>query len=205
MQPTQTKPANPQRFAPSTKPAKKPPGKVGTAFGFLIIIGVIALVIWGIVAIFSGNSKPHTSSTVSSVKSTAKPAKVQAPTVSLATLNAQAVPIITPVLTDFEQQMTQGQADAAESNAGDVSSAFHTWETAEGDKENVANGNEEVTAYNKADNAYFNAHQAEPTALSNWSDDAGNVYGDITTWANAEQVVAVDNVTGSSSLSTDQQ
>lgn len=138
---------------------------------------------------------------------TVKPATTatQIPTESIATLNTQSVAILSPVLTDFEQQMSQGQADADQSNAGDVSSAFHTWETAEQDKENVTNNDETTTAYNNADNAYYNAHQTAPNALSNWDSDAGDLPGDITEWANAEELVAEDNVTGSSSLSSDQQ
>ncbi len=132
-------------------------------------------------------------------------APTQTPTASIASLNAQAVPILTPVLTDFENQMSTGQADATQSNAGDVNSAFHTWETNEQGKQDVANGKEQIDAYNKADNAYYNAHQAAPTALDSWSSDAGNLPGDISTWANAEEMVAEDQVTGSSSLSSDQQ
>lgn len=136
--------------------------------------------------------------------SSSNAAPTQTPTVSIATLNAQAVPILTPVLADFEQQMSQGQADATQSDAGDVSSAFHVWEQNETDKQNVTNGKEEVTAYNKADNAYYDAHQSAPTALNNWSSDAGNLPGDMSEWANAEEMVAEDQVTGSSSLSSDQ-
>lgn len=91
MQPTQTKPTptSPQRFAPPTKPAKKPPGKVASAFGFLIIIGVIALVIWGIVAIFSGHSKPHTSSTVKTATKTTTPATTSTPKTTTPTVAQQ--------------------------------------------------------------------------------------------------------------------
>jgi hypothetical protein len=185
----------------STKSGKKPPGKIAMAFGYIVVFGIIIVVIVVIVSLLSGSSKKaKTVSIKSSPKTT-----VQAPTVPLATLNTQSVTILTPVLTDFEQQMSQGQSYAVESNAGDVSSDFHTWETAEQDKENVSNNTEQVDAYNKADNAYYNAHQTAPDALSNWDTDAGNLPGDITEWANAEEVVADDNVTGSSSLSTDQQ
>ncbi len=183
------------------KAGKKPPGKVAMTFGYLVVFGIIIVVIVVIVSLFSGSSKK--TKTVS-IKSTTKSA-VQASTVPLATLNAQSVTTLTPVLADFEQQMSQGQSYAAESNAGDVSSDFHTWETAEQDKENVSNNTEQVDAYNKADNAYYNAHQTAPDALNNWDTDAGNLPGDITEWANAEEVVADDDVTGSSSLSTDQQ
>lgn len=141
----------------------------------------------------------------SSTSVTATSSGAPSPSVSVATLNSQSVTILTPVLTDFENQMTTGQADAQQSNAGDVSSAFHAWETNEQDKQNVSNNNEVTNAYNKADNAYYSAHQTAPDALSNWNSDAGNLPGDITKWANAEELVAQDNVTGSSSLSSNQQ
>ena len=48
-------------------------------------------------------------------------------------------------MADLEQQMATGQADAQQSNAGNVNSAFHAWETNESDKQNVANNNEIIT------------------------------------------------------------
>ncbi len=100
--------------------------------------------------------------------------------------------------------MATGQADAQQSNAGNVNSAFHTWETNESDKQNVANNNEVTKAFNTADNAYYAAHQTAPNALNNWDNDAGNLPGDISGWASAEQTVLGDEVMGSSSLSNDQ-
>ena len=125
-------------------------------------------------------------------------------TVSISSLNAQAVSLFNPVLADLEQQMATGQADAQQSNAGNVNSAFHTWETNESDKQNVANNNEVTKAFNTADNAYYAAHQTAPNALNNWDNDAGNLPGDISGWASAEQTVLGDEVMGSSSLSSDQ-
>jgi hypothetical protein len=151
-------------------------------------------------------STPKPKATLTPTPSTTPaPAQTQAPTKSIATLDGQSVTILTPVLNDFMQQMSQGQADAAESNAGDVSSDFHAWETAEQDKENITNNNEEVTAYNKADNAYYDAHQNEPTALSSWDNDAGNLPGDISDWANAEEVVVDDQASSGSIAPSDQQ
>lgn len=179
-------------------------------FKIYAIFAAVAIIIIVLAVSIGGKSKPASSNTKTPAKTvsqtTTKPAtNAQAPTESLAALNAQSVPILTPVLTDFEQQMSQGQTDAQQSNAGDVSSNYHTWETNEQDKQNVANNNEATNAYNKASNAYYNAHQTEPEALSNWDSDAGNLPGDITEWANAEEMVAQDKVTGSSSLSSDQQ
>lgn len=189
------------------KTPKKETSKLGTVFGLLIIFGVIALVIWGAMALFGGHKTPtHKVAAVSKTitKTTAKPIATT-PTVSMATLNAEAVPILTPVLADFQSQMATGQADAQLSNAGDINSAFHVWETNEGDKQNVANNKEYSNAYNKADNNYYNANQTAPAALNNWDSDAGNLPGDITQWADAEETVAQDHVTGSSSLASDQQ
>ncbi len=161
-----------------------------------------------ILAVLTGLSVPK-AKTAAVAKPAAKAAPVKAATTapkpSLATLNAEVVPILTPVLSDFSQQMAQGEADATQSNAGTVSSAFHAWEENEQDKQNVANGQEEHNAYLKADKIYYAAHRSDPDALSNWDGDAGAVPGDITEWANAEELVAQDGVTGSSSLSTDQQ
>lgn len=182
------------------KSNKKEPGKVATTFGFLIILGVIILVIWGIVAAFSSHKTPKKSTVASAVTKQT----TQKPTESLAALNAQAVSLFNPVMADLEQQMAIGQADAQESNAGNVNSAFHAWETNESDKQNVANNNEVTKAYNSADNAYYSAHQTAPNALNNWDNDAGNLPGDISGWANAEQTVLGDEVMGSSSLSSDQ-
>lgn len=189
-QPIVNRPSKLQRFASPPKHTKKEPGKVAMAFGYLVVFAVIIGVIVGIVALTSGGAKKTT---------------VQTPTISLTTLNAQSVTVLTPILTDFEQQMSQGQSYATESNAGVVSSNFHAWETAEQGKENVSNNKEQVEAYNKVANAYYNAHQTAPDTLSDWDTDAGDLPGDITQWANAEELVADDNVTGSSSLSSDQQ
>ena len=182
------------------KSNKKEPGKVATIFGFLIILGVIVLVIWGIVAAFSSHKTPKKSTVASAVTKQT----TQKPTESLAALNAQAVSLFNPVMADLEQQMATGQADAQQSNAGNVNSAFHAWETNESDKQNVANNNEVTKAFNTADNAYYAAHQTAPNALNNWDNDAGNLPGDISGWASAEQTVLGDEVMGSSSLSSDQ-
>jgi hypothetical protein len=144
----------------------------------------------------STTAKPANTPTSSTTATTS-----QAPTESIATLNAQAVALFNPVLTDFEQQMSQGQADAAQSNAASVSSSWHSWETDEQDSKNVSNNNEVTTAYNKADNAYFNAHQTAPAALDNWDTDAGDIPGDISNWANDEQLVIGDELFGNSSTS----
>ena len=182
------------------KSNKKEPGKVATIFGFLIILGVIVLVIWGIVAAFGSHNSPKKSTVASAVSKQT----TQQPTESLAALNAQAVSLFNPVMADLEQQMATGQADAQQSNAGNVNSAFHAWETNESDKQNVANNNEVTKAFNTADNAYYAAHQTAPNALNNWDNDAGNLPGDISGWASAEQTVLGDEVMGSSSLSSDQ-
>lgn len=182
------------------KPNKKQPGKIAMTFGYIAVFGIVALVIWGIVAAFSGHKAPQKSSTTAS---TVSKQTSQKPTESIASLNAKAVALFNPVMADLEQQMTTGQADAQQNNAGNVNSAFHTWETNETDKQNVTNNSEVTKAYNTADNAYYNAHQTAPNALNNWDNDAGNLPGDISTWASAEQVVVGDQVTGSSTLSSD--
>ncbi len=179
------------------KSTKTKPFKIAGTIGVILL----TLIVFGAML----TKTPVTPNSKATQLTATNTAPTQTPTVSIASLNAQAVPILTPVLTAFESQMAIGQSDARQSNAGDVSSAFHVWETSEQDKQNVANSNEQVTAYNKADNAYYNAHQTAPTALSNWDTDAGNLPGDITQWANAEEMVAEDQVTGSSSLSSDQQ
>jgi len=153
----------------------------------------------------NSSSTSDKSSSNTSSKSSSKSLCSQTTTDSIATLNAQAVALFNPVISNLEQQMSQGEADAAQSNAGDVSSAFHSWETAEQDKQNVTNNNYVTQAYNNADNAYYCANQTAPDALANLDNDAGNLPGDITTWANDEEMVEGDEVMGSSSLSTDQQ
>ena len=173
---------------------------------YLIYAGIAVVVI--IIIAVSIGSKPKAKPVASTApKQTTQTATktTQTPTVSLATLNAQSVSDLTPVLTDFEQQMATGQADAQQNNAGDVNSAFHAWETNEQDKQNVANNHEYSTAYNKADNAYYNAHQTAPAALDNWDNDAGNLPGDISGWANAEEVVADDQAATGSVSTSDQQ
>jgi len=131
-------------------------------------------------------------------------APTQTPTASIASLNAQTVPILTPVITDYEQLMAQGQSYAQQPNAGDASSAFHSWYNQVTDTQNVADGKVAVNAYNKADNMYYNAHQSAPDALNNWDSDAGNVFSDISSWAYDEWSVLVDQVTSSPTSSGQQ-
>ena len=125
-------------------------------------------------------------------------APTQTPTASIASLNAQAVPILTPVLTNYEQLMAQGQSYAKLANVSSASSSFHNWYNQVTISQNVSDSKEVITAFNKADNLYYDAHQTAPAALNNWGNsDAGNVFNDIDNWANDEWSVLVDQATNS--------
>lgn len=182
---------------------KKEPGKIAMAFGYLVVFGIIALVIWGAVALFSGHKSPAKASTVSKTiaKTTTKPAATT--TASLATLNADAVADFNPVITDLSGQMTKGQSYATQSDAINASSSFHTWEQAEQDSQNVTNNKEVTTAYNKAANAYYDAHQTAPAAIDSWDTDMGAVVSDITQWSDAEWLLFGQQASGS--VTSDQQ
>jgi energy-coupling factor transporter transmembrane protein EcfT len=132
-----------------------------------------------------------------------KPA-TQTPAVSMSTLNAGAVAVFTPELTDLSNQMTTGQTDASQVGASDYGSSFNTWSQNEKDSQNVTNNNNVTKAYNTADNAYYNAHQTAPSALDSWNTDAGDVVSDITKWADAQETVFGDQVSGTDP-SSDQQ
>lgn len=125
-------------------------------------------------------------------------APTQTPTASIASLNAQAVPILNPVLTNYEQLMAQGQSYAKLANASSTSSSFHNWYNQVTSSQNPSDSKEVITAFNKADNLYYDAHQTAPAALNNWGNsDAGNVFNDIDNWANDEWSVLVDQATNS--------
>jgi hypothetical protein len=178
-----------------TKPKtpQQPPGKVAMAFGFLIIIGVIALVIWGITAAFSSGSKPkNTSATTTkppTVKSAATP---QAPTATLAELKAQATPILTTATAYFENLYNNTQIEVQLPDAVNADSAFHKQKlTFDSTPDKTS-----ITAYNKVSNAYYQAHQTQPAALDTWNADSEQLYTDITTLTTDQYFVLVDQQNG---------
>jgi hypothetical protein len=176
-------------------------------------VGIVVLAIIVIVAIASA-TKQGANSTNNVASTTPKPVapksvvKAQPKTAATATviakLNRASVPVLSPVLTDFEGQMANGQSYATQPNAADANSAYHKWALNEEDAENVSNNKEQVAAYNKADNMYYDAHVTAPNALSSWDTDAGDIPGDMSNWADAEYSVLVDQMLNSNSLSSDQ-
>lgn len=144
------------------------------------------------------------SSDSTSSASAAKPT-TQQPTVSLDTLNAGAVAVFTPELTDLSNQMAQGQSLTNKPDTCTIGGSFNNWSQSEQHDQNVKNNENVTDAFNKADNAYFNAHQKAPSVLDDWNTDAGAVVTDITKWADAQQTVCADQVGGDPALSGDQQ
>lgn len=141
----------------------------------------------------------------SSSGSTSAAPATQKPTVSMDTLNAGAVAVFTPELTDLSNQMAQGQSLTNKPDTCTIGGAFNNWSQAEQHDQNVKNNENVTDAFNKADNAYFNAHQKAPSVLDDWNTDAGAVVTDITKWADAQQTVCADQVGGDPALSGDQQ
>ena len=193
--------------------AKKKWHKLFKGVATLAILGVTLIVFLGValqLATMSSNT-PDTTDTSSQADSsqptTPAPTKSspQTPAVSMDTLNAEAVAAFTPELTDLTNQMAQGQSLANQPDASTIGGAFNNWSQSEQHDQNVKNNKNVTAAYNKADNAYYNAHQTAPDAVNNWNSDAGLVVSDITQWANAEETVFADQVSGDPSLSNDQQ
>lgn len=150
----------------------------------------------------SSTSTPDTTTTPAP---TTQPQPTQKPAVSLDTLRAGAVAAFTPELTDLSNQMAQGQSLTNQSDTCTIGGAFNNWSQSEQHDQNVKNNDNVTAAYNKADNAYYDAHQTAPDALNNWDSDTGNVVSDITQWADAEETVCADQVSGDPALSSDQQ
>jgi hypothetical protein len=165
---------------------------------------VVYLIVWAfLLATGTIGQTPTTDTTTQPAAQTTKPA-TPAQTVSLDTLNANAVAALTPALTDLSGQMATGQSDASQVGASDYGSDFNKWSQNEKDSHNVTNNKNITTAYNKADNAYYSAKQTAPSALDDWDTDAGNVVSDITQWADDQEAVFGDKVSGTDS-SSDQQ
>lgn len=172
-----------------------------TTWAFLLVTGTI------------GNSSPPDTTDTSSQADTSsqpttpaptKPA-TQTPAVSMDTLNAAAVAAFTPELTDLSNQMAQGQSLSQQPDATTIGGAFNNWSQSEQHDQNVKNNKNVTDAFNKAANAYYNAHQTAPSALDSWNTDAGAMVDDITQWADAEETVFADQVSGDPALSSDQQ
>lgn len=144
----------------------------------------------------SASTKPASTSVLSNA--------TQYPTENDPQLNAQIVPQFTSVLNGYEQLVAQGQSDAGQSNAGDVTGAFHAWYDQVEHTQNVADGNEASDAYVDASNLYYNNKLTAPDAVNNWGQDAGVVFDDIVTWGYDEDMVLGDQVMGAPS-SSDQQ
>lgn len=126
------------------------------------------------------------------------------PTASVSSLNASAVSGFTTELNDLSSQMAEGQSLSQQADASAIGGAFNNWSQSEQHDQNVKNNNNVTAAFNKATNAFYDAHQQSPAALDNWNSDAGNVVSDITQWADAEEAVMGDQVSGTDP-SSDQQ
>ena len=145
-------------------------------------------------------SPAKTSTTQSKPASTPPTTPTSAPTVSLATLNSEAVPILTAATNYNVQLMATGVTDAAQPNPLDTSpaSAFEQWRDIV-DKPQVSANN--TAAYNQATALYTAAKQPIPTALSAWNKDNENTYADIGVWQLGEVTVLVDKESDTSSTS----
>lgn len=175
----------------------------GTAMKVAGSLGILVLAIILVAAI--SNPEPKTNNSTAAVsKKPIDTTTSQKSIADVASLNAEVVPILNPVLSDLSNQMTQGESYATQPKAANYNSAFANWKNEEVDKQNVANNNEEHGAYLKADRIYYDAHQGDSAGLTNWDSDAGNLPGDISTWASDEWLVLVDQLMGSPT-SNDQQ
>jgi hypothetical protein len=171
-----------------------------SAWAFLLASGTIGQSLPSDTSQASTNPTPATPTT----QPVSQPTQ-QKSTVSLGTLNSEAVAALSPELTDLSSQMATGQADASQDGASDYGSSFNTWSQNEKDSQNVTNNKNVTKAYNTADNAYYNAHQTAPAALDSWNTDTGAVVSDITQWADAQETVFADQAGGDPSQSNDQQ
>jgi hypothetical protein len=164
----------------------------------IIVLAVMAGIVIGIlVAISSGGSKTKAPTATTTATKTATKAAPKAPTASIASLNAEAVPILTAETNYYAQLMSTGQADATQSNAANASSAFHQFY----EKQTTTADTTGTDAYNKASNLYTAANQATPDAVNNWNDDSQQMYSDITTWSQDEYTLLVDQLMGNSTSS----
>lgn len=166
-----------------------------------IIYGIagLGILILLIIVVSTSGSKPK-STTVSSTTpktTTTKATPATTPTVALATLNAQAVPILTTATMHFTDLFATVQQDSQQSNAANSTSDFaKQWRSFQTTPDNSM-----TTAYNNASNLYFNGHQAAPDAISNWNNDISQVESDITTWTNDQEQLFADQATGNDTTS----
>lgn len=160
------------------------------AVGLVIIIAVIALVIWGASALISGLNKPKDATKANTPQTTTTN---QTPTASLADLKAQVTPILTNQTNWEDNLMSNVQSAAGQSDAANSSSSFHQfWD----DLEHSVKYDTVIVEYNKASNAYFNAHQTQPAALDTWNTDIQQVYTDIQNYARDTKAVLDDQTLG---------
>ncbi len=151
-------------------------------------LAIVALI--GIIVMVSISSDHSTQSTqAATAPSTSKP---QTPTTSLAALKAQALPILTAATDDQSTLMKNIQAAAAQPNAGTSTSTFHQfWD----DMEHSVKYDTSHASLLKVDTLYSNANQTTPDGASTWEADSGQVYTDIQSWTNDQQLVFADTAT----------
>jgi|GEM_PF-4487019 len=160
------------------------------AIGLVIIVVVLALIIWGISALVSNFNKPKTTADAKSSQTTATN---QAPTTSLADLKTQVTPIMTNQTNWEDNLMNNVQSAAGQSDAANSTSSFHQfWD----DLEHSVKYDTITPEYNKASNAYFNAHQTQPAALDTWNTDIQQVYTDIQNYTRDTKAVLDDQTLG---------
>ncbi len=137
---------------------------------------------------------PHSTPSATQVSKPVATPK-QKPAVSVASLNAQAVPLLTKETDSYEQLYNNVVVAANKPDAQNSTSDFHQlWD----DIEHTTKYDSSTAVYNQASNLYFSANQQQPGSIDDWNGDIQQVYSDIVATTDDQFRLFADQVTGNS-------